>query len=469
MRNAWVCLFLAIWPAGVWAKKPPKELPQKLSVKGVDPQSAKQTVLIVFSAQIADKAAILAWNNWALDVYEDPPPAISGQHGDNTPCMFDQMPVILRGAGEKSWNVSGADKDGKPCTAINAGISSKAKQDQTSIAKIQSHFSVTLALPDVLTAKITSMVVSVNGVQGFYQAPTPKSQMPLFQAATRKSDADNYLSGLYSPAIHSAAQYNIDAQGSFIYPIRGRQRTEGASAALDKSYLGAIGTMSTNNRPTADPDSYFVSPVLDRIVTSKPYWHCRGQGVLLVWNLAGVEFDRKTTTKTVISSPVFEVPYFFHTKKMMELDSKVVFYAGLQTGSNVSNALNRSGSGFVLRGLAGSSVGFTINPKWKYLSQVAVKSNYTARVPATDEIFTYTQYISATGKTVNLPVLSHQVRNHVKTEIDFTVYKPFSITLKHEYGELPPGFRVVHNAVSIQLTVALMEKYSTFGTVNPEN
>jgi hypothetical protein len=92
------------------------------------------------------------------------------------------------------------------------------------------------------------------------------------------------------------------------------------------------------------------------------------------------------------------------------------------------------------------------------LFPIKVTSDYTARIPAVNEIFTYTNYISATGKTVNLPVLSHQVRNHVKNEIDVPVKGPFTITVKHEYGELPPGFRVVHNTVSIGVTISLFQK-----------
>jgi hypothetical protein len=110
----------------------------------------------------------------------------------------------------------------------------------------------------------------------------------------------------------------------------------------------------------------------------------------------------------------------------------------------------------------------TIKTKWKYLQQIGVTSNYTARMPATDEIFINTHYISATGKTVSIYTMSNQTRNHVKDELDLTIAKPFSITIKHEYGELPPGFRTIRNKVSIGLTIQLQQGGSPAAKINPE-
>jgi hypothetical protein len=39
--------------------------------------------------------------------------------------------------------------------------------------------------------------------------------------------------------------------------------------------------------------------------------------------------------------------------------------------------------------------------------------------------------------------------------LDLTLQKPMILTIKHEYGELPPGFRKVDNKISLGLTVML--------------
>jgi hypothetical protein len=316
-----------------------------------------------------------------------------------------------------------------------------------------------LTLPaGMLSSHVTSILVSFKITQLLW-SPTPAACVTTFCAASSKNTSDNYLSGLYSPAIHSAAQYSIDAQGSFAKEV-----------IPAKVWLGAIATISTDNRPTADPDSFLVSGLLEWVPKNQHFWHDRAQGVLVDWDFAGLEFDRKTTTKTFISSPVAEIPLRIYPRP--NADSKFSLglfpYVGFGTGTNLSNALNSSGSGFVFRGLAGISASFTAKTKWKWLSQIGVTSNYTARIPALGEIFTDTHFISATGKTVSLYNISTKTRNHVKNQLDFTVAKPLSITVKHEYGELPPGFRRVDNKVSIGLTLMLQQGNTAHSQLNPE-
>jgi hypothetical protein len=323
---------------------------------------------------------------------------------------------------------------------------------------------VTLTLPaDALKGTLTSLAVSFNFGALFPYAPTPPGKM--FSAASSKTNSDNYISGTYSPTLNSAALYNIDAKGSLIYPwdLFGLFKS-----ARWKPYVGGIATVSTDNRPTADPDSFLVSALAEWVLKNKRFWRERAQGVLLNWSLAGLEFDRQTTTKTFISSPIVEIP--IRLSGAPHPGTHFVFgafpYFGIGIGTNFSNALIPDGSGFVLRGVLGSSASVTEKTKWKYLSQIGVSANYTAFIPATNEIFTNTHYVSATGKTLSVPVMSSQVRNHVTDELDLTVAKPFSITIKHEYGELPPGFRTVDNKVTIGLTIMLQQNNTPQSNVN---
>lgn len=194
----------------------------------------------------------------------------------------------------------------------------------------------------------------------------------------------------------------------------------------------------------------------------------RAEALILNWNFAGLEFDRQTTTKTFISSPILEVPFrvFGHSDSRVSLG--MFPYAGIETGSNLSNALMPDGSGFVLRGEVGTSFSLKVKTPWKVMSAIVVSAAYTARIPAVDEIFTNTHYISATGKTVSLYTTSTQVRNHLKDEIDFTIAKPVSVTIKHEYGEVPPGFRTIHNKVTVGLTVMLFQNNTASSKISAE-
>ncbi len=435
--------------------------PQKLTISNVGPVQENhpapgtterlftQAVDIQFNnaPSATDRSDIASWN---ISVYMDDG-SITVFRGKTENCPIITPPSTRAAS---CWVVTKTNALG---VVTPPADELPAKQAQSVLFPLQKTAIVTLP-PEVLSKHVTSMLVSFKTAQLLW-TPTPAACAATFCAATSKSTSDNYLSGLYSPAIHSTAQYTIDAEGSYVREIDS-----------GKVWIGATATVATDNRPTADPDSFLVSGLIEWVPKAQHFWHDRAEGVLVDWDFAGLEFDRQTTTKTFISSPVAEIPLRIYPAP--NADSKVAFglfpYFGIETGTNLSNALDPNGSGFVFRGLLGVSASFTVKTKWKYLSQIGVTSNYTARIPAVGEIFADTHFISATGKTVTLYSISTQVRNHVKDELDFTVAKPFSITIKHEYGELPPGFRKVDNKVSIGLTLMLQQANTAHSQLNPE-
>lgn len=319
-----------------------------------------------------------------------------------------------------------------------------------------------LYLPDEsLTDHTTSMLVSVSGAQILF-TPTAGSQTShsFFESAPSQAQSDNYLTGSYSPAIHSAPQYTISGQGRVVKQLS------------PKSYFGAVASVETDNRPEANPDSFLVSGLIQSVPIAKPFWgNGVARGMLIDWDVAGLEFDRQTTTETFISSALAEVPLRLYPNPGENFGKVVAaLYPefGLTIGTNLTNALEPSGSGFVFRGLAGGKLSLTLKPGWKWLQQIGLTGNDIARIPATNEIFTYTHYISATQKTVSLPVLSTKVRNHVTGQLAFTFAKPFSLTVKYEDGELPPAFKTINNKVTIGLSITLRQRTGASTKVDPE-
>ena len=418
--------------------------PQKLAIVTIAPvqtssHSFTQEVTVIFKSAAPVGVDISDVTKWHLALFSD-----------------NSSPLILHGTAPQEWTVTGTDTFGKPFTRKEA--------TKSFLITLLDRQTIKLMLPaGTLTTHTTSLTVSFDAAQLLWSPPSPtsspESKAGLLSPAPDKSHSDIYLSGLYSPAIHSNAQYTIDAQARLVKQI-----------GLSHFRLGGIGTISTDKRQTADPDSFFVSGLLQWIAVDKRFLHGRAQGVLLNWDFAGLEFDRSTTTKTFISSPVFEIPLRVYPapKVSSPLTVSLIPYAGLTTGTNISNALNADGSGTVFRGLAGASLTFNIKTKWVYLSQTAVTSNYTARIPAIAEIFTNTRFNSATGKSTDLPLNSSQVRHHLTNQIDFTIAKPFSITIKHEYGELPPVFRHIDNKVSVGLTVMFQQNNGALAKIDPE-
>ena len=69
------------------------------------------------------------------------------------------------------------------------------------------------------------------------------------------------------------------------------------------------------------------------------------------------------------------------------------------------------------------------------------------RLLADDEVITK----SVHGKLV--PYQGHQARNWVSTEFDFMFTSNFGITLKHDYGALPPSYIFIENRASVGFTL----------------
>jgi hypothetical protein len=440
MRTALLLFIVLAGPPQSWAKAPAKPAISALDApQAGTPKRFTQQIRVSIKGDATDAnvakelADVTKWN---VTLYKDngTKTDLLGTTVGCPPSQPDCWAVNIVGG-------AGAVGTQSPVTA--RGVKS--------IATVISSFAVVLTLPaDALTTSVTSVVVAFDNKSFVMTPPSPPCARFLC-IATSKADSAIYLSGLYSPAFHSAAQYTIDAEGLLTTPVT---KKTSESPVL----LGGTFNVSTDNRPSADPNSFMVSGLLQWVANT--HFSDRIQGVLLQWNFAGLEFDRQTTTKTFISSPVAEMPVLLYPnprnrKPNQHFSAALTPYAGLDIGTNLSNAISAGGSGLVFRGLMGSSLISTLTTKRKALSQIQITANYTVRLPATDEVFTNLQYMSSTGKTTSLPVYSTQARHHLTDELDITLQKPVVLTIKHEYGELPPGFRKVDNKISLGLTVML--------------
>jgi hypothetical protein len=434
------------------ASPPSKAKPKEVSVIGVFPEGNFQKKPFRFTQgvrvelkDVPSKTDPLTSNEWRFFT--------SNANGTST---------ILQRSADQSWTttVIGNDGQAQPVQQL-APAPARNGSSQPLIQKTTNPNAFYLVLPsDTLAPETTSVQASFHGSQFSWIPSLTPASTSLFEAVSTQSEADNFLTGSYSPAIHSQPQYTINGQGTLTKEF-----------GESNFYWGAIGTVATDNRPSANPDSFFVSGVLKWVPIANRFWGGAAQGVLVDWDFAGLEFDRQTTNKTFISSPIVEIPVRIYPAPGKDIGSflAVIYpYFGIETGTNLSNALNPDGSGFVFRGLFGASVTLSSKTPLNWLQQVSLTVTDSVRIPATNEIFTNLHFISATEKTATLPVLSTQVRNHVSTQLALTVAKPFSITVKYENGELPPAFRTVKNKVTIGLTVTLKQSNGGLSKIDPE-
>jgi hypothetical protein len=295
-------------------------------------------------------------------------------------------------------------------------------------------------------AQLMLLVGSEPGVMRTKQYEPPKEAL---QKSTKEA-SDLYLNLSFSPGINSPQQYSIDAALGTLFPIL-------PSSDSNFGSFGFLAAVKTDKRKKADPDSYRVFGVYERPLTASSLWPL--QGVIFTWLFAGTEFERQAKNTNFISSPLLDFPLrlrgstIHNQKQIVPILTPEI---GLEIGKNFENAVNSGGQGIIARGIVGGNLSVIFSPKLKLFQAIHLTSGYKLRLPATDEVFTLTK-LDAKGQTVDAPSLNTKPRHYIKNELGFTLWDPLSFTITHEYGEIPPAFRLVDHKVSVGLTLAVQQ------------
>jgi hypothetical protein len=300
-----------------------------------------------------------------------------------------------------------------------------------------------------LTAMLKSKTSEAAEKPGAAVKQNPDGLVP----ATSKQSAAIYFSGLYSPGIGSPPQYSIDAVVNPQFHLSNYNPCD--------PRLGLNAQVKTDKRPTVDPDSYTVSPSFSMFILgcgADNQTRFSGRSVLLTWNVIGPEFEAKGKDLNVVSAPMISDFFRLWPLPSTATNTKEPFTAylsptiGLEFGTNTKNGLDPGGSGTVFRGVAGADLSARyLLSKTFVIKKILLSSSYRARIPAFSEISTNTVMVPGSTKPKDIFSLSSATRNHVQSELDFMFTDAWGITLKHEYGRIPPAFRLVDNTASVGL------------------
>jgi hypothetical protein len=289
-------------------------------------------------------------------------------------------------------------------------------------------------------------------------------------AASSKQTSAIYFSGLYSPGIGSPPQYSIDALVSPQFHLS-------AKNACNPS-LGLNAQAKTNQRPTVDPDSYAVSPSFSMFISgcgADESARFSGRSVLLNWNIFGPEFEAKGKDLNLVSAVMLS--NFFRVWPIWSTPTttKEFFTAylsptiGFEFGTNTENGLEPDGSGTIFRGVAGVDLSARIIPRKNIaVKKMLISASYRVRIPAFSEISTNTETVPGSTKVIDVYHITTAARNHVQSELDFMFTNSWGITLKDEYGRLPPAFRLVDNSASVGLVVMVGQAGSNKEKAEPQ-
>lgn len=340
------------------------------------------------------------------------------------------------------WHVVLYDKSGTP-RSLDQEIEKVCADDKLFTTRGR----VTLFLAHALQ-EYSRVDVTFGGANVPYgtlvRGVTPKS--PVVEAAKTRNDADVYISGTVTPSVGAGPSYNIDST------LKYTLRQWGENAVF------AAGQVKTDNRPTADPDSFS---------WNMGYRRTGLRSSMFEWDFAGMQMDKKANALNFYSAPkfVWNAQHLFKgtekTKKTGQtyLTPNVLvgldLILGMEVGDNFRDdftVTNNMGLGAFARGAPGVSAYLVVPNVWHF-KKISLTSTYTARIPTTDELFLETRHHNAKP----VPMLTSNTRHYLQDDLQFMLSDYFGFEIKQQYGSLPPAFSFVDNRVSIGLAVQLKQ------------
>jgi hypothetical protein len=284
---------------------------------------------------------------------------------------------------------------------------------------------------DPTTRKITITYKQGNFPDVRFQRPDEeKSRLAkTFTSANDKDDADIYVFGSATGAHKSKPIYSIDAKlGYYFWDFKRHGR------------LGPKFTFTSDEGSDVDPDSITLKLAYENIFVLSP-----ARYLFLNVDAAGGEFDKEGDTRNFISG--VNVKFVPRSVFLSETNIAAVdFTAGVEGGHNFKNVVDEDGSGGILRLNLGLGAHFVALAPWKF-KRININGDYLVRLPQRREIF-----IEKIGDD-DVFTTTKRARHLVNADVDFMFSDGLGLTIKYEYGSLPPSFKLVDHKVSVGFTV----------------
>lgn len=257
----------------------------------------------------------------------------------------------------------------------------------------------------------------------------------------KREKADVYVFGSWLTGRDLAPVYNLDLAAAaplVDFDLRGQPWR-----------FSARGSLKTTDRRDVDPDAYSVSARLIRVFpvnlgTAGPY-------VDMQWDVVKAEFSRKDEASNVVTSPVLtlsqRVVRRLRDDKTVRAAVDIDVQAGLDLGANLQNKIVPEGYGAIARLVPGVAL-YAVFPGALGLDELRWTSTYRARVLLAKEAFTDLRDDEQPFSSV-----ARGTRHEWKDELALKVTPIFSLTLTHDYGSLPPAFKILDHRVTMGATV----------------
>ena len=255
----------------------------------------------------------------------------------------------------------------------------------------------------------------------------------------KRDKADVYLYGAWISGPDVAPTYNVDL--SIGAPLK--DFTWGGTPFRPS----LLATVKTAERRDVDPDSYSVVAKVGRIYPADlddagPYFDFQ-------WDVARVEFSRKDSFSNWVTAPTLLLSHGLARKDKDNFVRAAIngeIFGSIEAGNNMQAKNLPDGYGAIFRLVPGLAL-YGSFPGAFGLGEVRWTTTYRARILTTKEPFT-----DVRDDDNPFPSLARGTRHEWKDQLDFKVTPLLSLAITHEFGSVPPAFKILDHRFMFGVT-----------------
>jgi hypothetical protein len=261
-------------------------------------------------------------------------------------------------------------------------------------------------------------------------------KVPMFKAASGKSDAQLYFDGEISHVRtgNVIGSYDLKLSHNSYFNFLGRVASQ-----------TPLFTLTGGDTPKADPDSMQLGWTLSVPLLVTDY---RAPLLGIIWQQTPqIESTRNYTYSNFVYSSVFQLVSRTWGSPATGPSLSVLPYLGVDVGRNLSTTVAVARDQTILRPLTGGTLNLSLF-KIKSTS-VTITGDYVRRWPVTNEVLLST---NSAGNIVTASA-GTKPRDHVKTGLSVSLNTYTCLTIAYERGALPPAFQFVDNKWTLSLVL----------------
>ena len=278
-------------------------------------------------------------------------------------------------------------------------------------------------------AKLAFTILTILKPTAAGEQPTKPSPFPEAKSNGR-ADSDIYIAGQLEGAKGSSAVKTVDAK---------LQLPLGVSIFRKEQDLVPFLEFKMSSNKKADADSLKFGALL-----RSPFNVDTPVLTGLVWDTEGrIEGNKNFKNINGIwgNGLYFITPIIGSGKAQLFFQPSIGFEVGRNLRSPVKAAEHRG----IARATGGASAYLNFFTGNSLVDSISLQTDYIRRWPLRGEI----SFTEDSDKNLIPLAIGRNPRDYVQTKIQFEMSKYFAITIGHEYGSLPPNFKLVDNKYSI--------------------